>query len=423
MASSFVLKGTLIYAEDSSTLKVIPDGYLVCENGISKGVYETLPERFAGLEIRDYGDRLIIPGLVDLHVHAPQYAFRGLGMDLELLDWLKQHAFPEEIRYADLSYAEEAYRIFSEDLKKSTTSRACIFATSHREATELLMDLMEESGLCTFVGKSSMDRNCPDELREDTNNGLREVSAWLDHVRGKYTRTYPILTPRFVPACSDPMLEGLGKIRQQYQLPVQSHLSENQNEVAMVKKLCPWAEFYGDVYDRFGLFGGEEKAIMVHCVWSVPEEIDRIRERGVFVAHCPESNMNLLSGIAPIRTYLDAGIRVGLGSDVAGGSSISLFRAMMQAVQVSKLYWRLQDTDLKPLTLTEAFWMATKGGGAFFGKVGSFEEGYELDALILDDREIKSPGKRSAAERLEQLIYLNQEPDITAKYVAGRQLF
>ena len=140
---SFVLHGNIIDSESPERLRVAADSYLVCEEGRCTGVFSALPERFSGLPLTDFGDRLILPGMTDLHLHAPQFAFRGLGMDLELLDWLNTITFPQEAKYADLSYAKKAYSIFVDDLKHSFTTRACIFATLHRPATELLMDMLE----------------------------------------------------------------------------------------------------------------------------------------------------------------------------------------------------------------------------------------------------------------------------------------
>lgn len=421
----FILKGTVCWAEDEDTLKVAEDGYAVCCGGVCQGVYREIPERYKGLYVEDFGDKLIVPGLTDLHVHAPQYGFRSLGMDLELLEWLNTRTFPEEAKYRELDYADKGYSIFAEDLKAGATTRACIFATIHREGTELLMDKLEAAGLKTMVGKVNMDRNSPDILREaDAGESLKETERWLDEIEGRYKNTRPILTPRFVPSCTDGLLEGLGALAKKRGLPVQSHLSENQGEIAWVKELCPWSEFYGDVYDRFGLFGGEGgPAIMAHCVWSGDEEIRRMKERGVFVAHCAQSNANLSSGIAPVRRYMDEGIRVGLGSDVAGGVHTSIFRAMSDAIMASKLRWRLADESLKPLTVTEAFYLGSKGGGAFFGKVGSFEPGYEFDAVVMDDSGLRSPRSLSGWERLERLIYLSEDCRADAKFVAGRRIF
>ena len=148
-----------------------------------------------------------------------------------------------------------------------------------------------------------------------------------------------------------------------------------------------------------------------------------MRDNGVFVAHCPQSNTNLSSGIAPVRTYLDEGIQVGLGTDVAGGVGESIFRAMADAIQVSKLRWRLVDESLKPLTVEEAFYLGTKGGGAFFGKTGSFEPGYELDAVVLNDESLRHPQPLDLKDRLERFIYISDERHIDAKYVAGCQVF
>ena len=158
---------------------------------------------------------------------------------------------------------------------------------------------------------------------------------------------------------------------------MQSHLSENFGEIAWVKELCPATHFYGEAYSQFGLFGGDCPTVMAHCVHSSDEEIALMKKQGVYIAHCPQSNTNLSSGIAPARRYLDAGLHIGLGSDIAAGSSLSILRAMADAIQVSKLYWRLADSSVRPLTLEEAFYMGTEGGGSFFGKVGSFKEGYE----------------------------------------------
>ena len=331
---------------------------------------------------------------------------------------------PEEAKYQDLEYARRAYRIFTDNLKRSATTRACIFGTIHRDATLLLMDQLEQSGLVTYVGKVNMDRNCPDYLREESaeESGIQTVEWIKDVLHKKYQNTMPILTPRFTPSCSDELMENLKKIQMYYQIPVQSHLSENPGEIAWVKELCPWSEFYGDAYDRFGLFGADCKTVMAHCVYSGKEERQRMKENGVFIAHCPESNMNLSSGVAPVRTFLEEGMHVGIGSDVAGGSTENLFKAMALAIQASKLRWRMQDDRLKPLTLEEVFYIATKGGGEFFGNVGSFEPGFELDAVVLDDTRIVHSQNLDVRARLERMIYLADEREVRAKYVRGREI-
>ena len=425
MEYNFVLRGNVLYTPQCGALSVHPHSYLVCEGGQVAGIFEELPEAYRNFPVEDFGDKMILPGLVDLHVHAGQYAFRGLGMDQELLAWLEQNAFPEESRFADASYAARAYPIFVDALRRGATTRACIFATLHRPATLQLMQLLEDAGMPCYVGKVNMDRNASDALLEaDAAASLRATEEWLDAVKGKYLRTTPILTPRFVPSCTDALLDGLGEIQRRRGLPVQSHLSENRGEVKWVKELCPWSSCYADAYDRFGLFGGPGcPTIMAHCVLSGEEEVALMKERGVYVAHCPQSNTNLASGVAPVRRYLEQGLRLGLGSDVAGGNQMSIFRAMADAIQASKLRWRLQDESLAPLTVPEVFWMGTMGGGSFFGKVGSFEAGYELDAVVLNDARLCSVRRFSVEERLERMIYLAEECGVEAKFAAGTQLF
>ena len=222
MAENFVLKGNICYSQDAQTLVTVEQGYLVCLEGRSAGVYRELPQEYAAFPLKDYGDRMIVPGLVDLHIHAPQYSFRGLGMDLELLEWLNTRTFPEEAKYRDAEYAKKAYSIFADNMKRSATTRACIFATLHREATEVLMDLMEESGLKTMIGKVNMDRNCPDFLIEDSAEAsAKETVRWLEEISGRYRNTEPILTPEgdtgqvrsghAVPSVGEPGRDCMGK--------------------------------------------------------------------------------------------------------------------------------------------------------------------------------------------------------------------
>ncbi|MCZ4064481.1 amidohydrolase family protein [Oxalobacter aliiformigenes] len=419
---TFALKGNLLYTREPSRLECFPDHYLVCENGCVAGIFPCLPDRYAHVAVEDCGSRLIVPGLTDLHLHAPQYAFRGLGMDLELLDWLDSHTFPEESRYADPVYAERAYRLFVRDLQMSTTTRACIFATIHADATLLLMQLLEETGLVAMVGKVNMDMNSPESYCETTDGSLAETERWIRESLCRYKNVSPILTPRFAPVCSGRLMASLGRLQQKYALPLQSHLSESLGEVAWVKSLFPDCGCYGDVYDRFGLFGSNGPVVMAHCVYSGREERELIRKKGVFIAHCPQSNVNLSSGIAPAKSCLQDGLKVGLGSDIAGGFSLSGFRGISDAIQMSKMHWRLQDPDIKPLSFSEAFYLATKGGGAFFGKVGSFETDYEFDALVLDDAAWPSPSELEPESRLERLVYLGDDRCIRKKYVKGRKI-
>ena len=430
MERDFVIKGNICQTKTPKELDLHENAFAVCVEGISMGIFDTLPREYADLPLYDCGDSLIFPGMVDLHVHAPQYPFRGMCMDLELMDWLNRYTFPEEEKYEDLAYAEKAYGMFVDALKNSATTRACIFATRHRPATELLMAQLEESGLVSFVGKVNMDREASEALTEPS----AEFSAyttfgWINAVKDKFRNTKPILTPRFIPCCTDKLMEELREIQMAYGIPVQSHLSESKGEIDFVKILRPEDPFYGDSYNDYDLFGKNDdihtdvKTVMAQCVWSTEEEVELMRKNGVFVAHCPASNMNLTSGIAPIRKYMDRGLHIGLGSDIAGGHSDSIFRAITDAIQVSKMYFRMVDESVRPLIFPEAFYLATKGGGAFFGKAGGFEPGYEFDAVVMDDSVLPHPQKIGLAERMERAVYLGLDgKKITAQYVAGRKI-
>jgi guanine deaminase len=435
--NNFIIHGDLCWSEGPTELKTMPEAFLVCVDGKSAGAFPRIPQQFEKLPLIDHSDSLVIPGLVDLHMHAPQFAFRGLGMDLELLDWLSSHAFPEEAKYADLDYARKAYSLMVEHLKSGPNTRIVFFATIHVPATMLLMDLLEESGLISMVGKVNMDRNSPENLREENADAsLNATREWLKKcAEGNYRNTKPILTPRFIPSCGDDLMRGLCAIRKEFNLPVQSHLSENRGEIEWVKKLCPSSSGYGAAYNDFGLFGSEAgrtpaaPTVMAHCVWSDENEINLMARQRVFAAHCPQSNANLSSGIAPMRRILEAGVPTGLGSDVAGGSNSSILRAMSDAIQVSKLRHPLLGVNEKPLTTEEAFFLGTKGGGEFFGKsgmgcCGSFEPGFEFDAVVINDKAsdaLAAPFALSVRDRLERAIYVSESGNIKTKYARGKQ--
>lgn len=425
---SFVLRGDICYSAEKDKVKTIAGGYLVCEDGICRGAYPVLPEKYAHLPVEDLGSLLILPGMVDLHIHAPQFSYRGLGMDLELMDWLQVQAFPEETKYADLDYAARAYGIFADCMKKSATTRACIFASRHREATLLLMEQMERAGLVSYVGKLNMDQGAPDDLQESSaEESAEETIRWIEACAGRFENTLPMITPRFVPSCSRALLERLREIQANYGCAVQSHLSENLSEIELVGELFPECGFYGQVYDQYGLFGRNAgrpvKTVMAHCIYSSDAELEMMQAQDVFIAHCPASNINVRSGIAPIRKYLDRDMKLGLGSDVAGGQTESMFRAITDAIQVSKLHWRLCDQSLRELRFDEAFYLATRGGGEFFGRVGAFEDGYEFDAVVIDDSDLPHPQELNVHDRLERAVYLGADRSgVRAKFVRGRRV-
>ena len=416
--SKFLVKGTFIDTITKDEFR-IRKGYILVEDGLTKDFSEENPDK--SLKLFDYTDKLIIPGLSDLHIHAPQYPNMGLGMDLELLGWLDTYTFPEESKFKDPEYAKKIYQTFVDDLAKSATTRASIFATLHTDVTLLLMDLLEQKKICAYVGKVGMDRNCPDFYIEK--NGKEETKRFVEECEKRnYKFVKPIITPRFTISCTDEYMEYMGKLAKEHNIPVQSHLSENLGEIDFVKQLRPNDKFYAESYDKSGLFGKEVKTVMAHCVHCPKEEKELIKKNGVYIAHCPTSNSNLSSGICPAGKFLREGYNIGLGSDVSGGHTLDLFEVIRHTIEMSKMHLRYIDLNKKGLTLPETFYMASNKGGSFFGKVGVFEKDYEFDALVLDESLIPSVRTYNEKERLERFIY-HKNARIESKFIRGNKIF
>ena len=419
-----IYRANILHTPTPDRLEIIPRGYVVVgSDGLVEGVYTELPENLDWRrQVMDFGDKLLIPAFNDLHVHAPQYRNMGLALDLELLPWLNTYTFPEETKYADPEYARRLYRRFVHELWMQGTMRSAVFATIHPEATRILADLFIQAGMGAYVGLVGMNRNSPETLQNTTAEvmeGMRMLKKHLDeHNPSGLVR--PIITPRFVPSCSDKMLTALGDYATETGLPVQSHLSENRSEIDWVKELEPESTCYGDAYNRYGLFG-QTPTLMAHCCYTDGEEMELMKKNGVYVVHCPMSNSNLSSGMAPIRKFLNAGINVALGTDVSAGHHMSMLRVMQYAIQVSKLNYAQTKGEMPFLSLSEVFYLATKGGGSFFGKVGSFEPGYEFDALLVDDTYLNYD-HYTLPQRLERYIYLGDDRDIKRRFCRGVEL-
>ena len=415
--TQFAVKGDFVSSVTKDLLVTHPNMYALCKNGRIIDFVSTLPEgEWEHTPCFDFSGMLIVPACVDLHVHAPQYAFRGIGMELELIDWLNTYTFPEEAKYADADYALQSYRLFTDDLEASPSCRAVIFGTIHNSGNRVLADLLKAKKMPCLVGKVNMDRNAPDYLCETAESSFAATQAFVDSFKNDDT-VAPIITPRFVPSCTPALMDNLGKLAAARHLPIQSHLSENKKEIAWVKELHPECKNYAEVYDRYGLL--TDKTILAHCVHPTDEEIELLIRRGTYIAHCPESNINLTSGIAPIARLLDAGVHVGLGSDIAAGSQLSLFKAMMSALQVSKMRRYFYEGE-RALSVSEALYLGTKGGGSFFGDTGSFEKNFWFDAVVIDDSRFSARTDFSIEQRLERALYLTEQHSMVAKFVQGR---
>ncbi|MDU3803254.1 amidohydrolase family protein [Paraclostridium bifermentans] len=415
-----IYKGNILFTKIKDKFEIIENGFIIVKNGKILDLYKNLPSEYQNFEVIDFSDNLIIPGMNDLHCHAPQFRNLGMAMDKELIPWLDNYTFPEEGKFKSIEYSDKVYKNFIKEVWRHGTTRIAVFATVHKESSIRLMDLFKQSGLGALVGKVNMNINCTDDLLENTEKSISDTEYILENYYNADELVNPIITPRFIPSCNSELLKSLGDLAVKYNVPTQSHLSENLGEIDWVKQLQPESEFYGDAYNRFNLFG-QTKTLMAHCVYSCNKELELMKKNNVFAVHCPNSNLNLGSGIMPVRKFLDNDINIALGSDISGGHDLSIFKVMVNAIQCSKLLWVNSNKQVDFLTLSEAFYMATKGGGSFFGKVGSFEKNYDFDALVLDDSNL-NPESYSLIERLERFIYIGDDRNIIHRYVRGKEI-
>jgi guanine deaminase len=413
--STVVLKGNLVSAPALGRLEITEHGCLVLEDGRIVGVFSRLPERWANAPTEDYGDALILQSFADAHLHAPQYPMLGCGMDLPLLEWLNRYAFPAEARFRDPDYARTVYRRFARELIENGTTRVCVFSSLHRPATLILMEELERAGVTGCVGKVNMDRNGIPQLQETTEESRRETLLWLEEC-GNFRHIRPILTPRFTPSCSDALMAFLGDLARERGLPVQSHLSENRRELQWVRELHPECRQYWETYAEYGLW--TDRTLMAHCVWSDARERRAMGRSGVTAVHCPASNTNLCSGTAPVRALLDEGVRVALGSDIAGGDHLSMFDVVADAVRASQVRRMMDGWTTAPLCVAEAWYLGVSP--RFFGAGEGFSVGEPLHALVLDDAELPDAG--SVRKRFERCVYRRESHAIRAVWSEGRKV-
>ena len=416
-----ILKGTIVSAPALGQLEITEPGYLVAEDGIITGVFSHLPERYAGAPVEDFGDALILQSFADLHLHAPQYPMLGTGMDLQLLDWLNTYTFPTEAKFADPDYARDVYRRLAAELISGGTTRVCMFSSLHADATLVLMEELEKAGITGYVGKVSMDRNAaPGVLEESTEESISETLRWLEAC-GDFKYVKPMLTPRFIPSCTDELMTFLGKLAKERNLPMQSHLSENPREIAWVRELHPDCQRYWETYAKFGLW--DDHTLMAHCVWSDEVERKAMRDAGVTVVHCADSNQNVCSGVAPVRKMLDEGLKVALGSDIAGGDHLNMFDVIASSIRASKARHLLDNWETPFLTVPEGWYLGTSAGAAYFGEQPGFAPGNPLHAMVVEDGDLLQAHPLTPAERLDRCVYRRQPNAIRAVWSAGRKVY
>ena len=414
-----IIKGNIISAPEFGKLEITENGYLIAEDGKIKGTYQKLPQEYEDAFIEDYGDALVMQSFSDMHLHAPQYPMLGIGMDRPLLEWLNTYTFPTEARFADKDFARTTYHRLAGELAAKGTTRVCMFSSIHREATLILMEELENAGITGYVGKVNMDRNGGENYLETTEESISETVRWLEECHFEHIK--PMITPRFTPSCSKELMQELGKIAKEKNLPIQSHLSENTSELDLVKSLHPDCTQYWESYQKYGLWN--DQTLMAHCVWSDETERKAIKEAGVWAVHCAASNENLVSGYAPVRVMMNEGLNVVLGSDIAGGDHLSMFKNITAAIRASKARRIMDDRKTEFLSVIEAFFLGTSAAAPFFGEKPGFAPGNALHAIVVEDRTLPVVRPLSIRERLERCIYRREHGCVLAVYSEGKKIY
>lgn len=350
--------------------------------------------------------QLMIPGMTDLHVHAPQWPQRGMALHLPLQDWLERYTFPLEARYSDLDFARRVYQSLVKALLANGTTTAMYFATLHEEATELLASTCLSLGQRAFVGRVAMDDvgQCPDYYRDtDAYSAIAASERSIHAIRqldgnarvNGIARVQPVITPRFIPSCTDELLSGLGELAATLQCPIQTHCSESDWEHGYVMQRLGMSDT--EALADFGLLN--RHTVLAHSNFISERDMSVIQEAGSGIAHCPLSNSYFADSVFPLRRALDKSLRVGLGTDIAGGHSASLFNSCQHAVAASRLLESGVDTRISRehrgqsdarIDFLDAFYLATTGGADVLDSpTGYFDVGRQFDALLLD---LDSPG-------------------------------
>ena len=402
------------------TFEYFDDGLLIIDNGnvVAAGHAESLLGQLpAESQVTDYRGRLIVPGFIDCHVHFPQLDIIG-SFGAQLLDWLNQYAFPVEEKFSDPAHAREVAGAFVDELLRNGTTTAMVFGTVHAHSADAIFEAAEARDMRLIAGKVLMDSNCPEALRDDPNSGYADSKALIERWHGKGRLGYAI-TPRFALTSSPEQLAAAGKLAREYpDVWIHTHLAENMDEVEEIARLFPESRSYLDVYDEFGLL--RERAVFAHCLHMDDEDRSLMASKGGAAAFCPTSNLFLGSGLFDLAAIRAAGIRCGLGTDVGGGTSLSLLNTASEAYKVL----HLQD---QPLQAMRALYLATLGAAEALyldDKIGNFEKGKEADFVVLDLEGSSLTARRTAAadtieEKLFALMTLADDRNVDSTWVRG----
>ncbi len=410
--------------DDPNALEILEDGVIVIEDGrvVRTGPADAvLPGLDADTPVADHRGRLVIPGMVDCHVHYAQTdVIASFGE--QLLTWLERYTFPAEGRFHDAGLAAETARFFVDELLRNGTTSALVLGTVHAVSADAILEAARARGMRLAAGKVLMDRNAPDYLRDTPETGYRDTRALIERWHGVDRLSYAI-TPRFAPTSSDAQLERVGELARAYpDTYVHTHVAENAQEVAWVAELFPWSRSYLDVYDRYGML--RERALYAHCIHLDDDDRRRMAETGAVMGFCPTSNLFLGSGLFDYAAARSAGVRVGLATDVGGGTSMSMLRTAAEAYKVAQL----RGTALSPARLLYLTTLAGAEALSVADRIGSFRAGCEADLVVLDPAATPMIARRTAAaetvaERLFALFTLGDEHCIAETWLQGQPAY
>jgi guanine deaminase len=410
--------------DNPHAMQFFEDGLLIVEDGRIKAVGDAatlLPDLPANAQRIDYSGRLILPGFVDAHIHYPQTDVIA-SYGLQLLDWLERYTYPVEMGFADAGRARETAEFFLDELLRNGTTTALVFATVHAQSVDIFFQSALARNLRMVAGKVLMDRNCPEGLRDTPAQGYRESAELIEKWLGQGRLGYAI-TPRFAVTSSEAQLELAGKLAREHpEAHIQSHMAESPLELARVRELFPSSRNYVAVYDRFGLM--RERAVYAHCIHLNADERRQMAQMRAAMATCPTSNLFLGSGLFDFAAAREAGIRVGVGTDIGGGTSFNMLRTLSEAYKVAQLTGQR-------LSPWRAFYLATLGGAQALGlddRIGNFKPGNEADFVVLrlDSTPLMARRIRTCStqgEKLFALMMLGDDREIAATYVMGKAAY
>ncbi|TXH60945.1 MAG: guanine deaminase [Thiothrix sp.] len=409
---------------ESPHLEYYPDGILLIKDGYVEKIGSTselmncLP---ADCELIHYPHHLLIPGLIDTHIHYPQTDMIAAYGE-QLLQWLETYTFPTERQFADQAHAREVAEFFLDELLRNGTTTALVFATVHPESVDAFFTAAEARNLRMIAGKVLMDRNCPAYLQDTPETAYNDSKALIEKWHGRGRLAYAI-TPRFAPTSSREQLAKAGALFAEYpDLYLHTHVAENRDEVAWVADLFPESRSYLEVYQQYGLLG--PRAVLAHCIHLDAEDRACMAKTGTAAAFCPSSNLFIGSGLFDVQLTKASGVRVGLGSDVGGGNYFSLLRGINDAYKITQLLG-------KKLSAFQALYLATLGGAKALyldDKIGNFVVGKEADFIVLNFKATPLIERRlrhcsSLHDKLFAILMLGDDRSVTASYVMGKAAF